>query len=536
MFLRTSKLPWLLIALGWLLLARTCPAQARPPFPAHASMNPANPAPTPPMGWASWNRYFCNYDAHTIRSQARALAASGMRRLGYRYVLIQECIAPRRDAAGRLIVSRKRFPQGMRPLVAYLHSLRLKAGIYTDLGRRTCGGYQGSFGHERQDARTFAGWGADLVEMDYCNRPRGYTGRVLYTRMARALQATRRPMLFYICSWGNERPWTWAQSIAQLWRTDLDISHRPDQVRWRRVVQNFESNARHAVFTAPNSWNDPDMLELGARGLNPEEEQSHFSMWAISAAPLWVSTDLTRISPRIRSLLTNREVIAVDQDPLGAGPVRAGGHDGVQVWAKPLGSFTSGDFAVLLLNLGHAPARAAVRWRKLGIHAHAAVRDLWARRELGVFTHGFSILLPPHGSRLLRIRGRFNWQRGAAIEAEWPGNLRSGATRLLPCGACSRGYALRLGGRHGPGAIEFRRLMVNRTGRYRLQLNFVRHARAVGRIMVSINGAIPLGYTVPQSAWSRLTLPVRLRAGSNAVMIISPNPDGFDLDKIRLHR
>ena len=281
------------------------------------------------MGWASWNHFFCDYNAQTIRDQADALVSSGMRDLGYRYVLIQECIAPGRDANGELVVDPVRFSHGMKALVDYIHARGLKAGIYTDVGPYTCYAkprYQGSYQHEDQDARTFASWGMDLVEMDYCNRVPSHTGREVYERMAAAIQNTHRPMLLYICSWGNEDPWTWAYGKAQLWRTTGDISPKKDSVEWASVVENFKLNARHAAFSAPNSWNDPDMLEVGNPGLSLVEAKSHFSMWVISAAPLWAGNDLTQMDAATRGIYTNSEAIAVDQDPLGAGPSQSKGR------------------------------------------------------------------------------------------------------------------------------------------------------------------------------------------------------------------
>jgi len=369
----------------------------------------ANLAPTPPMGWASWNHFFCDYNEQTIREQADALVSTGMRDLGYRYVLIQECIAPERNAHGALIVDPVRFPQGMKTLVDYIHARGLKAGIYTDIGAHTCypkPRYQGSFGHEDQDAKIFASWGMDLVEMDYCNRPAGHTGREIYERMAAAIQKTGHPMLFYICSWGNEKPWTWARGKAQLWRTTGDISPDKNKVQWANVVGNFEENARHAAFSGPNSWNDPDMLEIGNPGLNAIEARSHFSMWAISAAPLWAGNDLTHMDATTREIYTNREAIAVDQDSLGAGPKRIWkDNKGLEVWSKASGNIGSGVDAVLLLNLTAAPADIAVRWSDLGLSGKVQVRDLWLHKDLGGFPGGYNARIPSHGSVLLKVRG-----------------------------------------------------------------------------------------------------------------------------------
>src|SRR5208283_3773274 len=308
-----SCVPIFAAALVWMCFSFPVnPASAQDDLPLHTTLSTT--APTPPMGWAGWNRYLCDYDESTIREQADALVSSGMRELGYRYVLIQECIAPRRNPDGTLFIDPVRFPHGLKALVDFIHSRNLKAGIYTDVGAHTCFGepfYQGSFDHEDIDAASFASWRFDFIEMDYCDRPPGHSGREIYERMAASIRKTGRPMLLYICSWGNEQPWEWAQGVAGLWRTDQDISWEKNHVTWDRVILNFESNAHHAVFSAPNSWNDPDMLEIGNTGLSPDEMRSHFSMWVMSAAPLWASTDLVHMDRFTRSILTNAEVIAV---------------------------------------------------------------------------------------------------------------------------------------------------------------------------------------------------------------------------------
>lgn len=525
------------------LAARSTPATAQTQRkPASASQDLSNLAPLPPMGWASWNQYFCDYTAQTIRDQADALVSSGMRDLGYKYVLIQECIAPKRDASGNLIVDTKRFPQGIKALVDYIHARGLKAGIYTDVGSYTCypnPRYQGSFGHEEQDARTFASWGMDLVEMDYCNKPAGYTGREIYERMGAAIRKTGRPMVFYICSWGNERPWEWAQETAQLWRTDFDISLSKDHVDWSRMVRNFESNARDADFTAPNSWNDPDMLEVGIPGMNALEDRTHFSMWAISAAPLWAGTDLTHMTAATRTIFTNREAIAVDQDPLGAGVVKIGGTaDGPQVWAKPLESITSGVKAVLLVNLASTPANVSVWWSDLGLKPNVRVRDLWLHKNIGTFANSYSALLPAHGSELLRVSGHFDWTKGVVIEAEWPGNQRKGATHLLVCGECSRGFAVSIGGleKQTQGELTIAGLAVPQAGVYKLDLTYVRNGLGDKLIDVQVNRKTPFQVKALMREWNWITIPVKLHAGVNTVTFSYSGKDAFNIDKVRLSR
>jgi alpha-galactosidase len=246
------------------------------------------------MGWASWNHFFCEYDEQTIRQQADALVATGMKEAGYQYVIIQECIAPGRDEKGNLAPDAKRFPHGMKALADYIHGKGLKMGIYTDVGPNTCASnpkFQGSLNHEDQDAAQFAAWGVDLIWEDYCNKPSEFTGKQLYERMQNAILKTGRPMLLYVCSWGNASPWEWGGRVGQLWRTDQDISATRNRVRWEDILRNFDPNARRAVFSAPGSWNDADMLEVGNSGITVEEARSHFAMWAISSSPLWAGAD-----------------------------------------------------------------------------------------------------------------------------------------------------------------------------------------------------------------------------------------------------
>lgn len=511
---------------------------------AQAGSNPqTNLAPTPPMGWASWNHFFCDYNEQTIRDQADALVSTGMRDLGYRYVLIQECIAPGRDSQDDLVVDPVRFPHGMKALVNYIHARGLKAGIYTDVGPYTCypkPHYQGSYGHEDQDARTFASWGMDLVEMDYCNRAPDHTGREIYERMAAAIKKTHRPMLFYICSWGNEDPWTWAQGKAQLWRTTGDISSKKDDVEWASVVQNFELNASHAAFSAPNSWNDPDMLEVGNRGLNFIEAKSHFSMWVISAAPLWAGNDLIGMDAATLKVYTNAEAIAIDQNPLGAGPTKVReDRKGLQVWAKPLGNIGSGIDAVLLLNLTAAPAMIGVRWADLGLLGKAAVRDLWVHKNLGEYADGYQAQVPPHGSVLLRVTGKFSWKQGAIYEAEWPGNLRTAAASLVACRKCSQGYAVSLpatkGSRDGA-TVEFTHIVVPESGRYFLTAYGISSISDDQTVQMRVNGSPSLHVRLWGHAVRGMAVPVELNRGNNAITFTSMGTKDVAIDRLKLNR
>ena len=494
------------------------------------------------MGWASWNHFFCDYNDQTIRDQADALVSTGMRDLGYRYLLIQECLTSGRNADGSLIVEATRFPHGMKDLVDYVHSRGLKAGIYTDIGVNTCAGkpYQGSYQHEDRDAQTFASWGADFIEMDYCNHPDGVTGRAIYERMAEAIRKTGRPMLFYICSWGNESPWTWAQGTAQLWRTEGDISGEKNRVNWDNVVRNFESSARHSVFNAPNSWNDPDMMEVGTPGLTLTEAQTHFSMWAISAAPLWAGNDLAQMDNPIRAIYTNAEAIAIDQDPLGAGPVKVREYGaGIEVWTKPLGAAGSGVQAVMLLNLGAVPAEAAVEWSDLGLAGKATVRDLWTHKDLGEFHDFYKTQLPSHGSVLLKISGQFSWMRGATYEAEWPGNTRAGDAVLQVCPECSQSYAVSLLGaknNSGGSSLAFNHIVVPESGKYWVNLVYVYSGEANDTVQMRVNQGPQTDVKLPGAIYATAKIPVDLNKGENSITFSFAAEGIVDIDRLTVTR
>ncbi len=362
-------------------------------------------ARTPLMGWANWNGFGCHYDEATIKSMADLLASTGMEAAGYKYLLIQECIVPpgHRDRQGNLVPDPKKFPHGMKALVDYIHSKGLKAGIYTDVGPLTCADYEGSFNHEQQDARTFAAWGMDLVEEDFCHKPAGYTAPQLYARMRDALAATGRPMAFYICDWGREAPWRWGPRTGNLWRTGPDITAPTGPAKWTNILRNFDINALHPEASGPGGWNDPDMLCVGLPGITNREARAHFSLWAISAAPLLAGMDLRRMTPADRAIFLNREVIAVDQDPLGIqGRKVREDSPGLQVWAKRLAG--ARQTAVVLLDRTQATARITVRWEDIGLGtAPAKVRDLWSHRDLGSFRGHYTAQVPSHGAVMLKI-------------------------------------------------------------------------------------------------------------------------------------
>jgi alpha-galactosidase len=357
---------------------------------------------TPPMGWNTWNRFACNIDEHLIRQSADALVASGMRDAGYQYLVIDDCWHGQRDAHGDIQPDAKRFPSGIKALADYVHSKGLKFGIYSDAGRLTCGGRPGSRGYEFQDAAQYAKWGVDYLKYDWCNTGT-QNAEASYRTMREALDHTGQPIIFSMCEWGTAKPWLWAADVGNLWRTTGDIDDKWEgKFDYKLGLMNIvDQNEPLAPFAGPGHWNDPDMLEVGNGGLSTEEYRTHFSLWAMMAAPLIAGNNVMQMSPETRSILLNREVIAVDQDPRGEAGRRIRREGDREVWSRPL---VNGNRAIVLFNRGKSPADIAVRWSDVGYPdaLHAKVRDLWGAKDLGLLQDGYTAHgIPPHGVVML---------------------------------------------------------------------------------------------------------------------------------------
>ncbi len=359
---------------------------------------------TPPMGWNSWNKFACDNNEKTVREIADAMVASGMRDAGYQYVVIDDCWQVDRDAKGNIIADARAFPSGIQALADYIHSKGLKFGIYSDAGTKTCAGRPGSWGYEFQDARQYAEWGVDYLKYDWCNNG-GQNSAAAYSRMRDALAASGRPIVFSICEWGSTKPWLWAKDIGNLWRTTDDIQDFWEgKKEWGGlgVVQIIDLQNGLEAFSGPGHWNDPDMLEVGNGGMSDVEYRSHFSFWCLLAAPLMAGNDLRTMSVETRDILTNREVIAVDQDPLGKQGSRVRRDGDLEVWSRPL---ADGSRAVILFNRGTKPAEIAVTWPEIGYTAglSARVRDLWQHKDMGTFRGGYKAVAPGHSVVMVRI-------------------------------------------------------------------------------------------------------------------------------------
>jgi len=359
---------------------------------------------TPPMGWNSWNKFACDNNEKTVREIADAMVASGMRDAGYQYVVIDDCWQVDRDAKGNIIADARAFPSGIQALADYIHSKGLKFGIYSDAGTKTCAGRPGSWGYEFQDARQYAEWGVDYLKYDWCNNG-GQNSAAAYSRMRDALAASGRPIVFSICEWGSTKPWLWAKDIGNLWRTTDDIQDFWEgKKEWGGlgVVQIIDLQNGLEAFSGPGHWNDPDMLEVGNGGMSDVEYRSHFSFWCLLAAPLMAGNDLRTMSVETRDILTNREVIAVDQDPLGKQGSRVRRDGDLEVWSRPL---ADGSRAVILFNRGTKPAEIAVTWPEIGYTAglSARVRDLWQHKDMGTFRGGYKAVALGHSVVMVRI-------------------------------------------------------------------------------------------------------------------------------------
>lgn len=383
------------------------------------------------MGWSTWNHFHHDISDALIRQQADAMVESGMRDAGYQYINIDGGWQGERDANG-VLHPNQNFPD-MKALADYVHSKGLKFGIYSGPGPVSCGGAPTSYQHEEQDAKMFASWGVDFVKYDLCSfreimvresgaqvQDAAQAGKAVpfaqimahqpdsvvkksdaimeaaYQKMHDALAATGRPMVFNMCQYGYARVWEWGARVGgNMWRTSGDISANYD-----RITEIGFGEAGLAPYAGPGHWNDPDSLEVGNGKLTPDESRTNFSLWAILAAPLIAGNDLANMTPETKSILLNKEVIAVDQDPLGRQGDRAYQAGPLEVWTRPL---SGGDMAVALFNGLRSPTEMMLRLDKAGWHGPAAARDLWAHRDLGVLRDAYTVMIPGHGVVMLRL-------------------------------------------------------------------------------------------------------------------------------------
>ncbi len=361
-------------------------------------------AKTPPMGWNSWNKFGCKVSESLIREMADALVSSGLKAAGYEYLVIDDCWQTSRDASGNIVPDAANFPGGIKALADYVHSKGLKFGMYSDAGTGTCQNRPGGRGYEYQDARQYAAWGVDYLKYDWCNHST-QDSQSSYALMSDALLKSGRPIVFSLCEWGSTKPWLWARDVGNLWRTTGDIVDKWDgKEKWGGLgaIQIIELQDGLQTYAGPGHWNDPDMLEVGNGGMTDTEYRAHFSMWCLFAAPLMSGNDIRTMSPATKQILTNKELIAVDQDALGVAGHKVRTTGDSEVWMRPL---ADGSRAVALLNRGAAPATISVAWTDLGYpeHLSASVRDLWEHQDKGKAHATFSAEVPSHGVVMLKV-------------------------------------------------------------------------------------------------------------------------------------
>ncbi|MEU6660261.1 NPCBM/NEW2 domain-containing protein [Streptomyces sp. NPDC046821] len=397
-------------------------AQAAPPPPERPETAKAQASPaladglalTPPMGFNNWNSTHCRaeFNESMVKGIADLFVDKGLKAAGYEYVNLDDCWAmPTRDLGGKLVPDPIRFPHGIKAVADYVHSKGLKLGIYSSAGTKTCSsvGFPGGLGHEYSDAQQFADWGVDYLKYDNCNN-QGVDAKQRYRTMRDALKATGRPIVYSICEWGSNKPWEWASDVGHLWRTTGDISDS-----WGSMLSLMKQNLPLAPYAGPGHWNDPDMLEVGNGGMTATEYRTHFSMWSIMASPLLIGTDLRKASAETLDMLSNREVIAVDQDPLGMQGSVLSSESGRWVVNKEM---ADGSRVVALFNESGTAQRIATTAGAVGLPDADAytVRDLWQHKSYN--TAGtISATVPAHGTVLVRVSADDKWaQNPPAVE------------------------------------------------------------------------------------------------------------------------
>jgi hypothetical protein len=521
----------------------------------------------PPMGWSSWNSFSNTIDAKIVMQQTRALVSSGLKDAGYRYINIDEGWWPgKRDAGGNIIVDPNQWPAlqageasgDMANIVRFIHDAGLKAGLYTDAGESGCSFYgpdlglpmahTGSEGHYDQDFMQFAKWGFDYVKVDWCGGSHeNLDPAVQYAEIARAIgraeRITGHSLYFSICNWGGNSPWTWAPGIAgvtsDIWRTSGDIvapivAHTPNGSRratFAGVLTNFDQGI-HPQAQHTGYYNDLDMMVLGMPGLSEAQNRVHMSLWAISGAPLIVGADLTTLDQSTRAILTNRDVVAIDQDPLGLQGIKVDEpQPGIQVWAKPLAR--AGTHAVLLLNRTAAPTPISARWNPIGLEpaTTATVKDVWSGRELGSYSSTYTAIVPAGDAILLIIRGTD--ANPARYEAAASTNQLAGGARLELCKSCGSGRSVKLS---AEGSLTFHVQLIGQSSFIQIHYLNLGSTPIIGQLRT--DGQLPTNImfapTSPEEDISVTTIEVEAsQFGRLSTLSFScPSAEGLSLDSI----
>jgi len=519
------------------------------------AQNKSNKTPRPPlMGWASWNQFGPKIDEGVIKGQADAMVSSGLAAVGFQYINIDDGFFNKRYNDGILRIDSIKFPKGMKELADYIHSKRLKAGFYSEAGENTCGSQYsgqpggvggGMYGHDQQDADLFfKNWGFDFLKVDYCGgRVQKLDEKTRYTEIRKAIDNTGRDVNFNICRW--QFPGTWVTTLSDSWRMSNDINFTPgSKAKWRSVIGIINQNKYLAQYASPGHYNDMDMLEVG-RGMNFEEDKSHFTMWCILSSPLALGCDMTKMSGETKTILTNKEIIALNQDMAGLQAHLIYENDSVQIWAKNMKDRQSKEFAVAMLNLSARPAVLSVRWKDLNIVGKATVRDLWSHADLGSVDSVFSATVQGHGVSAIKVNAQ-KTKLKEVFEAEyaWMNNFNLTVnTQILPEQAkpiadasCSGRTKVINIGKRPDNYIEFQDVYANVAGNYTLELFYLSNEDRDATI--NVNGKI-FHLTKLNSGTSKQmakeSIPVTLKKGYNTIRISNDTAFTPEIDKIRIN-
>jgi alpha-galactosidase len=483
---------------------------------------------TPPMGWNDWNAYGCNVSETLVKQTADKFVSSGLAAAGYKYVNIDDCwMQHSRDGSGNLQPDFTKFPDGISGTAAYVHSKGLKLGIYEDAGTATCAGFPGSLGHEQQDANLFASWGVDYLKYDNCNNNGSSTTAqyiARYSAMRDALARTGRPIVYSVCEWGINSPWTWAGDVGNLWRTTGDIS-----ANFSSMLSIFHANVGLASFAGPGKWNDPDMLEVG-NGMSATEDRAHFSLWAEMAAPLLAGDNLVAASATTLSILGNTRVIAVDQDSLGRQGTMVSSSGGRDVLAKPL---ANGDVSVVLFNESATTQTISTTAAAIGKTGAASysLTDLWSGATSST-TGTISASVPGHGVVMYRVAGGTT-STTTAYEAEASSSTLAGAAVRASCSGCSGAQKVGWIGNGAANYVTVNGINVTAAGSHTLTVYYTLSGSR--SFSVSVNGRPDIVLNLTGSDWSTAvatTLTVTLNAGANTIKFHNDSAFAPDLDRI----
>jgi Alpha galactosidase A/Alpha galactosidase C-terminal beta sandwich domain len=529
-----SRLKKILLIIGYLMIAESGFSQSHK---------------TPLMGWASWNNFDVNISESIINTQADAMKSSGLSEAGYNFINIDDGYFNGRYSNGKLRIDSIKFPNGMKAVADHIHFLGLKAGIYSEAGANTCGSIfkhqvggngVGLYGHDQQDINLFfKDWGYDYIKVDYCGGLiLGLDERARYTAVRNAIDNTGiKDLHFNVCRW--QFPGTWVTKMADSWRISDDI-----MATWKSVMFNFDKNAYLAAYASPGHYNDMDMLEVG-RGLTAEEDKSHFSLWCIMSSPLVLGNDLTTLSEQTKTVLTNKEAIAVNQDTTGLQARLISSKNGCQVWAKHLNGKISKEWAVVLFNRTKDSAEVSVKWREIDLLGEVKVRDLWRHKDLGKMRNGYSVKLPSHGVVMLKVEGeRSMLQEDFEAEYAWVNNFnltQNGAIvgyqgkpveDILSSGGAKVSWL----GNKADNFIEFRDVYADHTGLFLMTVSYFNGVKRKATVTINDRESFELNFgKLKLTTKPKVTTIIRLNKGFNTIRFSNAMDWMPDFDKIHIN-